>query len=358
MLNFILGLVFSVCITAFILFTSKYHGKFSFDNNFDAIQKYHTKPTPRIGGIVIFISFLMVLLINEMLNANTLYYHNLLLSVLLVFIVGTIEDLTKVITPMFRMLIFILSTLLAIYIVKAMPAISYADFNYLNNLIFHYPIIGILLSLFCVVGLTNAYNIIDGYNGLSSTMAIFNFLGFSILAYLIHDFQIMNICLTLCGALVGFLLFNYPGGKIFLGDGGAYTIGFIIAVLSIYFIHAHIGIVSPYAVLLMSIYPITEIGFSVYRRKFLHKTKGMQPDNMHLHQLIYHRCTPYNITNRNARVMPLMLIFIIPQIILGIIFYSHTIISLFFLAIYIVCYIKTYFKIVKFRTPRLLKLRN
>ncbi|MBP9743157.1 MAG: undecaprenyl/decaprenyl-phosphate alpha-N-acetylglucosaminyl 1-phosphate transferase [Burkholderiales bacterium] len=354
MLNFGVGLLVSVIVTLIVLGTNRYHRCFTHDDKFDGIQRYHTNPTPRIGGVVIFLGLVLVVLYNYFLNLSVDYDLNIIFSALLVFIIGVLEDITKSITPLIRLIAFVISTVIAIYVVRAMPVISYADSNFLEQLIINYPIIGFLLSLFCVVGLTNAYNIIDGYNGLSSTTAMINLLGLAILASYVNDIAVFRISIVLCATILGFWLFNYPWGKIFLGDGGAYTLGFIIAVMSIYLIHVHRGLISPYAVLLLAIYPVTEMGFSIFRRKFIHRTRGMHPDNMHFHQLIYHQCVPDNARNRNACVMPLMLIFMIPPAILAVLFYKDTAISLLSLVLYILVYIVVYFRLARFSALRAL----
>ena len=338
-----------------ILLTSKYHAHLSHDNDLTAIQKYHTEPTPRIGGVAIYLSFAAIELFMHQLKLNDAYGIGLLLSSFLFFFIGAVEDITKRVTPGIRMACFILASLLAIYITHTLPVITYADCIWLEYLIHHYPIIGFILTLFCVVGLTNAYNIIDGYNGIASITALVNLFGIGVVGYLLVDTEIMRIALYFCAAILGFLLFNYPRGRIFLGDGGAYLLGFVIAVMSIYLVHVHLQMVSPYALLLINAYPITEIGFSVYRRKFLHKTRGMRPDRMHLHQLIYHRCVPYASCNRNAKVLPLMLYFIVPQVVLALIFYNNTLMCLILFAIYIIYYVISYFSLIKFKTIWFLK---
>lgn len=355
MMGFFVGLFSSVVFIGLILLTVRYHSWVSYDN-LGAIQKYHTEPTARIGGIAVFIGFWLAIICNQQSLTKAGYGINIITSVILVFIIGALEDLTKRIPPIVRMAVFTISAFGAMHITHVLPIITYADFYYLECLIKYCPMVGMLLSWFCVVGLTNSYNIIDGYNGLSATTAMINLIGLAVIAYLVHDIEIFRLSILFCAAILGFWIFNYPWGKIFLGDGGAYTIGFVIAVLSIYLVHHHKGLISPYSVLLMAIYPITEMGFSMYRRKFIHRTSGMQPDNMHLHQLIYHQCVPEDVKNRNARVMPLMLFFMIPPVVLSVIFYQSTAINLSLLVLYIIFYSITYVKLTRFMVPKFLKI--
>jgi UDP-N-acetylmuramyl pentapeptide phosphotransferase/UDP-N-acetylglucosamine-1-phosphate transferase len=157
------------------------------------------------------------------------------------------------------------------------------------------------------------------------------------------------------GASLGFLVYNYPNGKIFLGDGGAYMIGFGIAVSSIKMLKVHPEI-SPYDVLLMAIYPITELGFSIYRKKILRKTSPTKPDGLHLHMLIYKRCTDFHSKHRNPSVVILMMPFIVPQVFFALLFHTKHLYCLVFIAAYIIAYVYIYFRIVHFKTPTFLKV--
>lgn len=342
-ITLIVSFIISFVLVWLIIYTARHHKNITLDHDTSSIQKYHTVPTPRIGGVAIYIGFLItVLLLHYTSSFNDHLALKILLSGSLAFLIGVVEDITKKVSPRIRLLAFVITTFLAIYVIHSMPIIYSTDFIALNNLITHYNIIGIAFSLFAVVGLINSYNIIDGYNGLSSTTAIISLIALYIVAYFLSDTLVMHLLNCFIGAILGFLVFNYPSGKIFLGDGGAYFIGFIIANFCIYIAHAHIGSVSPYVFLLVNIYPITEMGVSMIRRKLIHKTKSTEPDNKHLHQLVFHKLVPGSIKNKNACVMPIMLIFILPQVILSVIFYTSTFYCLLFMAIYFVYYVSAY----------------
>jgi UDP-N-acetylmuramyl pentapeptide phosphotransferase/UDP-N-acetylglucosamine-1-phosphate transferase len=115
------------------------------------------------------------------------------------------------------------------------------------------------------------------------------------------------------GAVVGFLFWNYPRGRIFLGDAGAYFIGFMYAELAIQLISRNAG-VSAWFVIMLAGYPIVETLVTIYRRKVLQGTASMAPDALHLHSLLYHRVTlpvefgqpNKNVHRANARVAPRM----------------------------------------------------
>lgn len=329
------------------------------DNDLDSVQKYHDTPTPRIGGVAIYVSFLATALILHFTNNfNDSFILKIVASGSIAFFIGLLEDLTKNISPRERLLAFVLTTFFAIYVIHSMPIIYSTYFIGLNNLIQSYPIIGLAFSLFAVVGLINAYNVIDGYNGLAATTALINLLALAIISFWLSDIMIYHTILCLIGAILGFLLFNYPRGKIFLGDGGAYLIGFISANFCISIAHAHISYVSPYVFLLINIYPITEMGFSMYRKKFLRGTSTSKPDGLHFHMMVYKRCVPRVLSNvsRNSRVMPLMLFIILPEVIWGLIFYNNSLMCLLGMFLFVIYYITTYFKMVRFKTFAFLKM--
>jgi UDP-N-acetylmuramyl pentapeptide phosphotransferase/UDP-N-acetylglucosamine-1-phosphate transferase len=105
---------------------------------------------------------------------------------------------------------------------------------------------------------------------------------------LVGDAFLFTSALAMIGALLGFLAWNYPKGRIFLGDGGAYLLGFWLAEISVLLVARHPDI-SPWFPMLLLVYPIFETIFSMYRRKAIQGQSPGQPDRLHLHQMIYMR---------------------------------------------------------------------
>jgi len=101
------------------------------------------------------------------------------------------------------------------------------------NFLLQFGLGSFVFALIAVGGIANAINIVDGYNGLSGVLVVFILGAMAYVAFLVGDSFILDTCLTLMGAIVGFLVWNFPRGKIFLGDGGAYFIGFMIGELSV-----------------------------------------------------------------------------------------------------------------------------
>jgi UDP-N-acetylmuramyl pentapeptide phosphotransferase/UDP-N-acetylglucosamine-1-phosphate transferase len=144
------------------------------------------------------------------------------------------------------------------------------------------------LTVLAVAGIANAINIIDGFNGLASVVTICMLISLDYVALQVNDMFVLVAALIVAGAAAGFLVWNYPGGWIFLDDGGAYFLGFMLGELSILLVMRNHQVSTWYAALLL-IYPVFKTLFSVYRRLFVRgKSPGM-PDGIHLHSLIFRR---------------------------------------------------------------------
>lgn len=235
-------------------------------------QKFHYSATPRIGGLCIFIGSLFMLLdpVGRMI----------ILSSLPVFLIGFYEDLTEAVSPKKRLFFMALGGLIALSTLDVL--ISDISFIHMP----HYA--AVAFTLFALVGVTNSINIIDGLNGLASGTSIIALFALLFAAHLVGDFQLSKLIVISMFAVCGFFVWVYPMGKIFMGDGGAYFMGFILAVFSTLIVNrnADVSVWFPLAVL---IFPIWEVAFSIYRRKFIRKQDALSPDRLHLHSLLYKR---------------------------------------------------------------------
>jgi UDP-N-acetylmuramyl pentapeptide phosphotransferase/UDP-N-acetylglucosamine-1-phosphate transferase len=231
----------------------------------------------------------------------------LVLCAIPVFAIGLTEDINTKIGVKVRLLFTAIAALLAVYYLGAqVTKLDIVGVDYVLSL----PVIAILFTVFAITGLANAYNIIDGFNGLSSMVGIITLLGLAYVSYAFQDLAILNLCLIMVGAILGFFIWNYPRGLIFLGDGGAYLIGFWIALLSVLLVARHPQI-SPWFALLINAYPILETLFTIYRRKIHQGKSPGQPDGIHFHTLIYRRIlnptavkSKFDLLNANARTAP------------------------------------------------------
>ena len=279
------------------------------------------------------------------------------------FFFGLLEDLTKKVGIKVRLVATFFSAGLAGILLNAW--LSSVQIFGIDDLMIAYPIIAIGITCFAVGGVANAFNIIDGYNGLSAMVAVIILSGIAYVAFQLNDHSIMISCLSMIGALLGFLLWNYPRGLIFLGDGGAYLVGFWIAELSVLITVRHAE-VSKWFPLLLCAYPIFEALFTIYRRIIFKKVHPGMPDALHLHQLIYRRIVRWSITSdrtglkiqRNSLTSPFLWLLCLLAVIPAVLFWrNHIALKLFFL-VFALTYVWLYWSIVRFKTPPFLILEN
>ena len=172
-------------------------------------------------------------------------------------------------------------------IASAIIAISVLDAVITNLGILELPyLIAVPFTIFAIVGVINAFNIIDGLNGLSSGIALISLGSFY---YLSEKYSLVELKLTiliLLFSVLGFFVLNFPFGKIFLGDSGSYFLGFSLSVISILLVNTSDGKISPWFPLTVLFIPIWETLFSMYRR-IKEGRNPFFPDKRHIHQLVY-----------------------------------------------------------------------
>lgn len=333
----------SIFFSAAIICTRKFHLHITADHIIGP-QKLHNDAVPRIGGLAIFASLSFFQLTFTEDNA-----HNLILfSLMPAFLIGFIEDLTNKIYPFIRIIFLTSSAIISINITGVLiesiniPVVDLLFLNYFFCYIF---------TAFCLIGIANAFNIIDGLNGLSSSAACISIIGIILISLQCSDYFIINLCLPFLFAIVGFTIFNFPLGKIFLGDGGSYFIGMACGLLAIMLLNRNPD-VSPWAILLLLMYPFSETILTMARRFFVNKTSLSHADNLHLHTLVYKKIIiskfkfeAGNLSNSLASIL-LLILSLIPMLVGSFFFRDNLLLSLFTIA-YLLSYIYIYIKISK-----------
>ena len=293
------GIAFLVCYL--IIISERLHGRFSNDGTETGPQKFHALPTPRIGGVALAAalagSILAMILFGWMRPTAVEGVGLLALAATPAFLSGLGEDLTKKISVLMRLIFTISSAVVASLLVGA--TLDRLDVPGLDTLL-QWPIFAIAFTAIAVGGITNAINIIDGYNGLAGGYAVIVLAALAFVSGQVGDSVMLTASLTMAGAVFGVLLWNYPKGKIFLGDGGAYLIGFWLAEISILLV-ARNPEVSPWFPMLLLAYPTFETLFTVYRRKVVLGSNPGHPDALHLHQLIYLQLVQISVGSRDPR---------------------------------------------------------
>jgi UDP-N-acetylmuramyl pentapeptide phosphotransferase/UDP-N-acetylglucosamine-1-phosphate transferase len=168
-------------------------------------------------------------------------------------------------------------------------AVTHLDLPVADSLLRIAPI-AMIFTAFAVGGVSNAINIIDGFHGLASGTATLCLLALACIAAQVGDTPLVLTAVVVAAAVTGFWLVNFPWGKLFLGDGGAYFAGFALAWLAVLLPMRNPG-VSPWASLLVCGYPIMEVMYSIVRRLHLRRSAG-EPDRRHLHSLVATQVIP------------------------------------------------------------------
>lgn len=348
------------CLLAMLIIRYRFiHGHLSADSDFDSPQKFHTVAVPRIGGLAIFLALLLggiVRLISDLPSGILLL--QILACSLPAFLSGLIEDLTKKISPLTRLVACFGSAILAVLILNA--SVTTVSISWVDPVL-AIPLVATLLSCLMISGLTNSFNIIDGFNGLASMVGIMSLVAIAYVAFRNNDYTLVFIAIATTGSVMGFFLWNFPRGLIFLGDGGAYLLGFCIGVLSILLIQRNPE-VSPWFACLINIYPIFETLFSIWRKKFIKKMSPGMPDGAHLHMLIYGRIARWidptqsnALFSSNARTSPFLWLLSSMAVFPAIIWWQNTRVLEAFTALFCISYIYIYHSIVRFKIPRWLK---
>lgn len=275
------ALIASLCIGVLLVLTKKWHGRLTLDS-MHGVQKLHAVPTPRVGGFPVFCGLLAA--VSYLPHDAAQLLGPVLIAGTPAFVAGMLEDVTKQVGVTHRLLATMASGLVAALITGQW--LARIDIVGLDQALQWAPF-GMLFTAFAVGGVANSINIIDGLNGLAGIAVTAAFGALAMMAAGVGDTSLAITSITMAASVLGFLLLNWPFGKIFLGDGGAYFLGFSLAWIGIQLVSRN-PTVSAFAVLLTCAHPVAEVLFSIYRRSARREHPGA-PDNLHLHSLIKKR---------------------------------------------------------------------
>lgn len=360
---FIAALLTSLAGCIVLIHTQHLHARLSMDTS-NGVQKFHANPTPRIGGLPVFLGMVVAALVSQFAHDHVgKLFGGLLLAGLPVFLAGLAEDLTKRVSPLWRLLAAFTSAGLAAWLSGSiLPKLGIPGVDYVLQA---FPAVAILFTVFAVGGVCHSINIIDGYNGLMGGVALFVLAAFGYTALAVGDLELLVLCLAGAGAIFGFLVWNYPRGLIFAGDAGAYFIGFLLAQIAVLLVNRHPDAVSPWFPLLVLIYPVLETLFSIYRRKKRNVPAGL-PDSLHFHQIVYKRLVRWmvgsqeakHLTQRNSKTAPYLWGVALFSIMPALLFWKTQWMLQLCAVIFVFVYIWAYRQLVTFRAPSVLLLRK
>ena len=301
---------------------------------YGAIQRIHLAETPRLGGLII----VSVLTLFTYLRAEPEVARILKLclwSMLPLVIIALKEDLFQNVRPALRLAGLLGSG--ALFVTNFSGPYPNFDGTFLD-LFFRRPMALLLFYPLALSALANGSNLTDGVNGLCG-MIFLSILGSLLfLAYQLGDNTILMVILLIMMLITAFLCFNYPGGQIFLGDLGAYVLAFLTGMVAIMFFGRHVNL-SPWFAVLILIYPMTEVVFSMTRRLYRNQPV-FAPDIKHLHIKIFYflRRIPETKRVANPAVAPLLAILWMYPLIVTPWAFKKPLLTLPFILIFLVVY--------------------
>ncbi len=360
----LLSFFVSAVSTLGVIASAHRHRRWSADDQLSGPQKMHDTAVPRIGGIGLAAGIVAGSLLLGVLQPHL--FRNVALMLLCgapTLIVGLVEDFTKSVRPRWRLIAPAFSGLLGAYLLEAI--LVRTGWNWFDAS-FVYPGIALALTMFTSSGVVNSFNIIDGMNGLASMCAALMLGAIAYISLRCDEFLVGGIALATAGAALGFFVWNYPRGLIFLGDGGAYLLGLMVAESGIMLIYRQRG-VSPIAPLMIVAYPVFETVFTMYRRKVLRGRSVSMPDGIHLHTLIYRRLMRWAIgadgraalTHGNSMTSPFLWVLTSVSLIPAMLWWDNTPMLALSIVVFTLIYLRVYWQLVRFRTPWWMRvLRN
>jgi len=287
-LTFFMALVIVVIATPVSIKLAKHWGAIAYPGG----RHIHSRPIPRLGGLAMYAAFWITTLVTQVWSKNIL---GLFIGSTIILAVGIWDDIREI-RPLYKLYCQIAAAAVLIFFDFSMNFISLPFLDGLVNFDdLGLSAVGLILMLFWVVGLVNTVNVSDGMDGLAAGICFIVAILLFWSADRINQVPAAHLTLSLAGALLGFLFFNFPPARVFMGDSGSMFLGYIIGGISIMGLlktATILGLVFPLLVLGM---PVTDLTFAIIRRKLRGQSIAMA-DRGHLH----HRLLDAGFTQRQA----------------------------------------------------------
>jgi UDP-GlcNAc:undecaprenyl-phosphate/decaprenyl-phosphate GlcNAc-1-phosphate transferase len=268
---------------------------------YQAIQRIHLNETPRLGGLILLVSLFGYMVSSDPSESITIL-KLILICLIPIMLIGLKEDLFHNVAPLTRLISLFFVAWLFLENFTG-PITKLSDVPILEKLFLLQGGLSFFYIL-SMVTIANGMNLIDGVNGLCGAVSLSILSALLFVSYKTGDIVMLSLISSFIFLLISFILVNYPFGRIFLGDLGAYSLGLIVSMLTIILFGRHPEI-SPWGAVLILIYPATEITFSLFRR-FIIRVSVFKPDTLHLHLKLYNflRSEIRHKRVANALVMP------------------------------------------------------
>ena len=295
-----MSLVLNVLVA--YLWHKKFYRKLGL-KSYQAIQRIHLNETPRLGGFIFILSLTSFVAFSNT-NESIQLLKIMLICLIPIIFMGIKEDLFHNVEPAIRLIaLLFVGWLFRVQFTGPLPILT--DIPFIGKLLLLQGGISIFY-IFSMVAVANGMNLIDGVNGLCGAVALSILSALLFISHKTGDITMLFLIFNVILLIIPFMLMNYPYGKIFLGDLGAYSLGLIVSILTIILFGRHPEI-SPWAAVLILIYPATEVVFSLLRR-ISKGTPIYHADTAHLHLRLFYFFKPQPAYKKiaNSLVMPLL----------------------------------------------------
>lgn len=239
-------------------------------------RKVHKLLMPRLGGLAIYISFLLGVLF---LKPENQYSNSIMIGSILIVITGVLDDVFELSAKLKFMMQFVAAAIVVIF-----GGLQIAFINLPFGGMLEFEFFSIPITIFWIIGITNAINLIDGLDGLAAGVSSIALIAISGMAIIMGNMYVVAIGSIILVSTLGFLYYNFHPAKIFMGDTGALFLGFMIAVLSLLGFK-NVTFVSFIVPIIILGVPISDTFFAILRR-FMNKTPISAPDKSHLHHCL------------------------------------------------------------------------
>ena len=253
-------------------------------------RRMHKKPVPRLGGLAIFLGFIVGLLIFVPIDRQL---RGILLGAVIIAVLGVVDDITPL-RAWFKFIVQILAALVAVYHGVVVNVLSNPNV-FSKDLYWSLGWMSIPVTVLWIVGITNSVNLIDGLDGLANGVSTISAVTMLVIALLVSEGQTALIMAALVGACIGFMPYNRNPARLFMGDTGSTFLGYILATISIqglFKYYAFISFAVPFLILGL---PMFDTLFAIVRR-LAHGQNPMSPDRGHIH----HRLIDMGLNQKQA----------------------------------------------------------
>ena len=253
-------------------------------------RRMHKKPVPRLGGLAIFLGFIVSLLVFVPIDRQL---RGILLGAVIIVVLGVVDDIAPL-RAWFKFLVQILAALVAVFHGVVVNVLSNPNV-FSGDPYWSLGWMSIPVTVLWIVGITNSVNLIDGLDGLANGVSTISAVTMLVIALLVSEGQTALIMAALVGACVGFMPYNRNPARMFMGDTGSTFLGYILATISIQGLFKYYAVISFAVPFLILGLPMFDTLFAIVRR-LAHGQNPMSPDRGHIH----HRLIDMGLNQKQA----------------------------------------------------------